>query len=76
MTRKDLTCVHEPFGDAFYFGYCLFECRNSAQSNVFSSPERMSVRYEDDEETRQSSGFGDFTYQNIFDTLKREADKV
>lgn len=20
MTRKDLTCVHEPFGDAFYFG--------------------------------------------------------
>lgn len=20
MTRKDLTCIHEPFGDAFYFG--------------------------------------------------------
>lgn len=20
MTRQDLTCVHEPFGDAFYFG--------------------------------------------------------
>src|ERR1700716_1444045 len=20
MTRKELTCVHEPFGDAFYFG--------------------------------------------------------
>lgn len=20
MTRRDLTCVHEPFGDAFYFG--------------------------------------------------------
>lgn len=20
MTRKDLQCVHEPFGDAFYFG--------------------------------------------------------
>ena len=20
MTRTDLTCVHEPFGDAFYFG--------------------------------------------------------
>lgn len=20
MTRHDLTCIHEPFGDAFYFG--------------------------------------------------------
>lgn len=20
MTRKDLQCIHEPFGDAFYFG--------------------------------------------------------
>jgi hypothetical protein len=20
MTRKNLTCIHEPFGDAFYFG--------------------------------------------------------
>ena len=20
MTRSDLTCIHEPFGDAFYFG--------------------------------------------------------
>lgn len=20
MTRKDLHCIHEPFGDAFYFG--------------------------------------------------------
>lgn len=20
MTRTDLTCIHEPFGDAFYFG--------------------------------------------------------
>ncbi len=20
MTRKDLVCVHEPFGDAFYYG--------------------------------------------------------
>jgi hypothetical protein len=21
MTRKDLACIHEPFGDAFYYGY-------------------------------------------------------
>jgi hypothetical protein len=20
MTRRNLTCIHEPFGDAFYFG--------------------------------------------------------
>ena len=20
MTREDLNCIHEPFGDAFYFG--------------------------------------------------------
>ena len=23
MTRDDLACVHEPFGDAFYYGYAL-----------------------------------------------------
>lgn len=55
MTRKDLACVHEPFGDAFYYG-----------------PERLSVRYENDEEARKASGFGDSTYATIFDRLERE----
>lgn len=55
MTREDLACVHEPFGDAFYYG-----------------PERMSVRYEDDEEARMTSGFAESTYATIFDRLERE----
>jgi hypothetical protein len=59
MTRKDLTCVHEPFGDAFYFG-----------------PERMSSRFEEDVETRESSGFSASTYKTIFDRLEREGEEV
>lgn len=59
MTRSDLACVHEPFGDAFYYG-----------------PERMSVRYEDDEEARKASGFGESTYATIFERLDREETEV
>jgi hypothetical protein len=53
MTRPDiLRCVHEPFGDAFYFG-----------------PERLSARYEDDEDARKKSGFADTTYKDVADSL-------
>ncbi|EXJ92691.1 hypothetical protein A1O3_01243 [Capronia epimyces CBS 606.96] len=55
MTRKDLACVHEPFGDAFYYG-----------------PERLSARFEADEDTRKASGFSESTYKTIFDRLDRE----
>ncbi|KAL2431943.1 hypothetical protein ABEF95_003927 [Exophiala dermatitidis] len=55
MTRKDLSCVHEPFGDAFYYG-----------------PERMSSRFENDEEARKASGFSDSTYKTIFDQIDRQ----
>ncbi|KPI42757.1 uncharacterized protein AB675_1995 [Cyphellophora attinorum] len=55
MTRKDLACVHEPFGDAFYYG-----------------PERLSSRFENDEETRKGTGFANSTYKTIFDRLERE----
>ncbi|KAH6681979.1 P-loop containing nucleoside triphosphate hydrolase protein [Halenospora varia] len=56
MTRRDiLTCVHEPFGDAFYFG-----------------PERLSIRYEDDEKAREESGFADSTFKTIFERIERE----
>ena len=48
MTRKDMVCIHEPFGDAFYYG-----------------PERLSPRFENDEATRISSGFGDVTYNDV-----------
>lgn len=60
MTRRDsLQCVHEPFGDAFYFG-----------------PERLSARYENDEETRLASGFSTSTYKSIFDRIERESAQV
>ncbi|KAK5945806.1 hypothetical protein PMZ80_003014 [Knufia obscura] len=70
MTRKDLACVHEPFGDAFYYGY--IEKFGIAIFSNRDRPERMSVRYEDDEETRRASGFGDSTYATIFDRIERE----
>ena len=60
MTRRDiLTCVHEPFGDAFYFG-----------------PERMSTRYENDEQARNESGFANSTFQTIFERIEREGTEV
>ncbi|KAK5357964.1 hypothetical protein LTS13_011077 [Exophiala xenobiotica] len=58
MTRKDLACVHEPFGDAFYYG-----------------PERMSMRYENDEEARRATGFSNSTYKTIFDRLEQEGNE-
>jgi len=60
MTRTDiLKCVHEPFGDAWYFG-----------------PERLADRYEDDEKSRQESGFANSTYQTIFDRINADNTEV
>jgi hypothetical protein len=60
MTRTDiLTCVHEPFGDAFYFG-----------------PERLSARYESDENARESSGFAESTFKSIFERIERQSQEV
>ena len=36
----------------------------------------MSPRFEDDEETRNASGYGDATYKAIFETLEPEQNKV
>ncbi|KAK0748602.1 P-loop containing nucleoside triphosphate hydrolase protein [Apiosordaria backusii] len=53
MTRHDiLHCVHEPFGDAFYYG-----------------PERLSERFENDEEGRKKSGFSQITYKDVVDRI-------
>ncbi|KAK4169462.1 P-loop containing nucleoside triphosphate hydrolase protein [Cladorrhinum sp. PSN259] len=53
MTRHDiLHCIHEPFGDAFYYG-----------------PERLSERFEDDEEARKKSGFAEVTYKDVLDQI-------
>ena len=60
MTRRDtLKCVHEPFGDAFYYG-----------------PERLSMRYENDEKQRVESGFSNSTFQTILDRFERESAEV
>ncbi|KAL9100832.1 MAG: hypothetical protein Q9163_003843 [Psora crenata] len=55
MTRLDLKCIHEPFGDAFYYG-----------------PERLSSRFENDEERRNASGFSNSSYKTVFDRIDRE----
>ncbi|OJJ63880.1 hypothetical protein ASPSYDRAFT_273264 [Aspergillus sydowii CBS 593.65] len=56
MTQRDtIQCIHEPFGDAFYYG-----------------PERLSDRYEADEQGRLESGFSDSTYRTILDRIERE----
>jgi len=57
--RKHLQTIHEPFGDAFYYG-----------------PERMSSRFENDEQSREASGFADSTFKTILDRISREADEV
>ena len=60
MTCRDsLTCIHEPFGDAFYYG-----------------PERLSNRFEDDEEARVESGFSESTYRTVFDGIHRAGTEV
>jgi len=60
MTQRDkLTPIHEPFGDAFYYG-----------------PERMSLRFENDEKTRLESGFSQSTYATIFERVAREREDV
>ena len=60
MTRREtLQCVHEPFGDAFYYG-----------------PERLSARYEGNEQERIDSGFQNSTYQTVLERLEREGAEV
>lgn len=60
MTRRDvLSCVHEPFGDAFYYG-----------------PERLGVRYADDAEAREASGFANTTYADVLQTIEESSEGV
>lgn len=59
MTRRNaLQCIHEPFGDAFYYG-----------------PERLSSRFEDDEQARLDSGFSETTFQKVFNRIDDEEEK-
>jgi hypothetical protein len=60
MTCRDtLQCVHEPFGDAWYYG-----------------PERLADRFENDEEGREKSGYGNTTYRDIFEGIDRANSEV
>lgn len=60
MTRRDsLKCLHEPFGDAFYYG-----------------PERLSSRFEKDENGRVESGFENSTFKTILDRIEKEGAEV
>ena len=62
MTRRDaLTCVHEPFGDAFYYG-------PERLGEKYKDGER--------EGERMKSGFSESTYQTIFERLERESSEV
>ncbi|KAJ5126635.1 hypothetical protein N7448_007414 [Penicillium atrosanguineum] len=54
--RATIQCIHEPFGDAFYYG-----------------PERLSERFEDDEQARVESGFSQSTYLTVLERIQREA---
>ena len=61
MTRKDLQCVHEPFGDAYYFGPERIGYR-------YEGPEN--------EKARQESGFSNSTYRSIFDKIAKDNSEV
>ncbi|KAF8254026.1 hypothetical protein K440DRAFT_648670 [Wilcoxina mikolae CBS 423.85] len=62
MTRKDvLTCVHEPFGEPFYY----------------SHDERLGSRYGADTDAmrrvREETGYAKVTYKDVFDDIDRQA---
>ena len=61
MTRKDLQCVHEPFGDAYYFGPERLGYRYEGAEN---------------EEIREESGYANSTYRSIFDRIAKDNAEV
>jgi len=54
MTREDLRCLHEPFGDAFHYG-------GERIGERFSGEEHQGVR--------DKSGFSETTYRDIVDEI-------
>src|SRR5690242_12127290 len=61
MTRKDLKCVHEPFGDAYYFGPERLGYRYEGSEN---------------EQARQESGYANSTFRSIFDRIAKDNAEV
>ena len=62
MTQRDIIqCVHEPFGDAFYYG-------PERLSSRFAGDEHAQERVD--------SGFANSTYSTVMERLEREATQV
>ena len=60
ITREDLKCVHEPFGDAFYYG-------GERLGERYLGKEHQAVR--------DKSGFSETTYRDVVDDIEgREED--
>ncbi|KAF3907381.1 hypothetical protein ABW21_db0200718 [Orbilia brochopaga] len=60
MTRtEDLECIHEPFGDAFYYGPERLSSRYEGES-------QESVN------DREQSGFSSSTYQSILEDIEKK----
>jgi hypothetical protein len=59
MTCWDtLSCVHEPFGDAWYFGPERLSPRYASDEHAKNA--------------RARAGFDDSTYQNVFETMESQ----
>lgn len=57
MTRRDiLSCVHEPFGEAFYYG----------------PEHLKGSRFDNEPEKREKSGFKDVTYKDALDQIWKQ----
>lgn len=62
MTRNDaLVCVHEPFGDAFYYG-------PERMGERFLG--------EGDREAREKSGFGEVTFGDVVERIEEEGERA
>lgn len=62
MTQRDtIQCVHEPFGDAFYYG-------PERLSSRFAGDEHAQARLD--------SGFANSTYSTVMERLERETTQV
>jgi hypothetical protein len=62
MTRRNtLQCVHEPFGDAFYYGPERLGSRFEGDENA---------------KEREESGFSESTFKTIMDRIEREGEDV
>jgi len=55
----------------------ILECAHEPFGDAFYyGPERLSERYENDEEARRKSGFANSTYKTVIDRLESDANEV